>query len=222
MTPKSQTPRHPDRAYAFPRTKRLLDSAAFQRVFDHGQPLRSKHFTVLFATRTAKDHPEAENVGVDGVSSLDLKTGNARKSAEGNARPDPPATVPSSVGVPVGDARGRLALESPTTDAQPPRLGLVVAKRQFRRAVARNRVKRRLREGFRLYAGRPDSRLVNVDIVVIARKGLETLDSASFYRAFDEVLSRIERRLGATPEPVPRSSAQLGGASPSTAQSSHP
>ncbi|MGY6274279.1 ribonuclease P protein component [Methylomonas sp. MgM2] len=46
-----------------------------------------------------------------------------------------------------------------------PRLGLAIAKKAIRKAVARNRIKRTVRESFRLK--RPQ--IVNIDIVVLAR-----------------------------------------------------
>jgi ribonuclease P protein component len=46
-----------------------------------------------------------------------------------------------------------------------PRLGLAIAKKTIRKAVARNRIKRTVRESFRLQR----QQLVNIDIVVLAR-----------------------------------------------------
>lgn len=43
------------------------------------------------------------------------------------------------------------------------RLGLVVAKRHFKKAVTRNQIKRRIRESFRLQSG-----LGNVDVIILA------------------------------------------------------
>ncbi|MEI6746050.1 MAG: ribonuclease P protein component [Methylococcaceae bacterium] len=53
-----------------------------------------------------------------------------------------------------------------------PRLGLVVAKKNIRKAVHRNRVKRVVRDNFR----RNRHTMINIDIVVLARK--EALDIA--------------------------------------------
>jgi len=50
-------------------------------------------------------------------------------------------------------------------DCQHPRLGLAVAKKHMRRAVDRNRIKRQIRESFRLYK----ATLPAVDIVVLAK-----------------------------------------------------
>lgn len=57
-------------------------------------------------------------------------------------------------------------------DFEYPRLGLVVAKKNIRKAVHRNRVKRVIRDNFR----RHRHTMMNIDIVVLARK--EALDVA--------------------------------------------
>ncbi|WP_347987257.1 ribonuclease P protein component [Methylomonas sp. AM2-LC] len=46
-----------------------------------------------------------------------------------------------------------------------PRLGLAIAKKTIKKAVARNRLKRTARESFRLHR----QHIVNIDIVVLAR-----------------------------------------------------
>ena len=48
---------------------------------------------------------------------------------------------------------------------QQPRLGLAIAKKHMRRAVDRNRIKRQIRESFRLYK----DTLPAVDVVVLAK-----------------------------------------------------
>jgi ribonuclease P protein component len=47
-----------------------------------------------------------------------------------------------------------------------PRLGLAIAKKSIKTAVARNRIKRAVRESFRLQR----QHLINIDIVVLARR----------------------------------------------------
>lgn len=56
-------------------------------------------------------------------------------------------------------------------DFDHPRLGLVVAKKNIRKAVQRNRIKRVIRDNFR----RHRHSIMNIDIVVLARK--EALDA---------------------------------------------
>ena len=57
-----------------------------------------------------------------------------------------------------------------------PRLGLAVARRVARRAVARHRLKRRIRESFRHHA----ERLGGLDVVVVVNPGAENMDSKRF------------------------------------------
>ena len=60
--------------------------------------------------------------------------------------------------------------------ANHPRLGLAVSRRVARRAVIRNRLKRRIRESFRHHT----ERLAGLDVVVLARPGAEKMDSKRF------------------------------------------
>jgi len=59
-------------------------------------------------------------------------------------------------------SRGSVRAKACANHLDHPRLGIVVAKRQFPRAVVRNAIKREIREGFRLAC----SELPGVDIVV--------------------------------------------------------
>ncbi|MEJ2576096.1 MAG: ribonuclease P protein component [Gammaproteobacteria bacterium] len=67
------------------------------------------------------------------------------------------------------------------------RLGLAIAKKQLRRAVARNRVKRLVRESFR----HAQDELAGLDLVVMARSGI----AATPNRPLREALDRHWRRL---------------------------
>ena len=71
-----------------------------------------------------------------------------------------------------------------------PRLGLAVPRRAVRGAVARHRLKRRIRESFRHHT----EHLAGLDIVVIARSGAEKMDP----KRFRDVLARAWLRAGAT------------------------
>lgn len=81
-------------------------------------------------------------------------------------------------------------------DASGPRLGLVTS-RKVASAVGRNRVRRHLRETFRLHRDRFPARH---DVVVIAKEGAAALDSAAVR---GEILSALDRRPGPRRPPPP-------------------
>ena len=68
------------------------------------------------------------------------------------------------------------------------RLGLVVSRRVDKRAVVRNRIKRRLREIFRLHRARLTQPL---DIVVVARREAATAEFSEIER---EVIKALHGR----------------------------
>ena len=78
-------------------------------------------------------------------------------------------------------------------DDQPPRLGLAVSRKVDKRAVGRNRIKRRLRERFRQLR----ARLAPGAYVVVARSGAARAEGAALNAAFEHLL----RRLRALPPP---------------------
>ena len=69
------------------------------------------------------------------------------------------------------------------------RLGLVIAKKNVRRAVDRNKVKRIARESFRHHRAELD----HLDIVVLARKGLGELDNAALHVLFRDMWRRLNK-----------------------------
>jgi ribonuclease P protein component len=69
------------------------------------------------------------------------------------------------------------------------RLGLAVSRKTARRAVDRNRIKRRVREGFRLRQGL----LSGLDIVVIARPGIARYGNDELQRSLATHWSRLEK-----------------------------
>lgn len=75
-------------------------------------------------------------------------------------------------------------------DQEHARLGLVVAKRNAARAVLRNRVKRQVREAFR----RRQDRLPAMDMIVIARRGIDKLDKRELADALAELWGKLERK----------------------------
>lgn len=68
-------------------------------------------------------------------------------------------------------AHPNLLLLAVANELSYPRVGLVVAKKHVRRAVARNRIKRVVRESFRLFYAELDS----LDVVFLARHGIDKL-----------------------------------------------
>ncbi|MGY0218604.1 ribonuclease P protein component [Endozoicomonadaceae bacterium StTr2] len=68
-----------------------------------------------------------------------------------------------------------------------PRLGLVIAKKNIRLAVDRNRVKRLIRESFR----HRQHELGAIDFVVLARRGLDELDNTAIQQLLEKQWRRI-------------------------------
>ncbi|MFM2482385.1 ribonuclease P protein component [Celerinatantimonas sp. YJH-8] len=71
-----------------------------------------------------------------------------------------------------------------------PRLGLAISKKSDKRAVARNRIKRHVRESFRLN----QHLLPQVDIVVISKPGVSKLEDAELNRMIEKSWRRLQRR----------------------------
>ncbi|TQV82713.1 ribonuclease P protein component [Exilibacterium tricleocarpae] len=68
-----------------------------------------------------------------------------------------------------------------------PRLGLVIAKKNIRLAVQRNRIKRIARESFRLQ----QHKLAGIDAIVLARRELDVFDNRQLHRLFQQQWQRI-------------------------------
>ena len=79
------------------------------------------------------------------------------------------------------------------------RLGLVIAKKNVRLAVSRNRIKRLAREFFRSLPPAEH----NLDVVLLARKGLGELDNAQVSSILQQLWQKLERHAN---ESAPRKS----------------
>jgi ribonuclease P protein component len=72
-----------------------------------------------------------------------------------------------------------------------PRLGLVIAKKHIRLAVARNRIKRLIRESFR-HQQQP---LSGIDVIVLARKGMDELANPVVTKQLNQQWQRVLRKM---------------------------
>ena len=73
-----------------------------------------------------------------------------------------------------------------------PRLGLIVAKKNIRSAVNRNRAKRHIRETFRL----KKDEIGNLDVVVLVRKGLNELSDNELNQFLNKQWQKLKHKVG--------------------------
>lgn len=90
-------------------------------------------------------------------------------------------------------AHPHLLLLARPNDLSHPRLGLVVAKKNIRLAVNRNRVKRVVRETFR---GAQDI-LDSLDVIFLARQGIDKLSPSEQTALLENSWQRLSRKLKA-------------------------
>lgn len=89
-------------------------------------------------------------------------------------------------------------------DLELPRLGLVIGKKSVKLSVQRNRLKRLIRDSFRLN----QDALIGLDIVVVARKGFGDLENAELTQQFDKLWKRLARN---RPRGQPPTEAEVAG-----------
>lgn len=75
-------------------------------------------------------------------------------------------------------------------DRLPARLGLIIAKKHVRKATERNRLKRLIRETFR----RQSPPLTGIDVIVLARKGMDGLPNPELIDQLNRQWRRIARK----------------------------
>jgi ribonuclease P protein component len=71
-----------------------------------------------------------------------------------------------------------------------PRLGLVIAKKNVKLAVQRNRIKRIIRDNFRLN----HENIPNTDMVILARKGLAELSNQELNELLNKQWQRLKKK----------------------------
>lgn len=67
---------------------------------------------------------------------------------------------------------------------------MVVGKRHAKRAVDRNRIRRRIRESFRLL-----QLPANLDVVILARPGAGSCEAQALTASLDQLWSRLARKV---------------------------
>lgn len=90
-------------------------------------------------------------------------------------------------------SHANLLLLATTNHSGNTRLGLVVAKKNVRSAVARNRIKRVVRETFR----RCEENIAGVDIVFLARRGLDRLQPEEQTGLLQQSWRRLAKKVAA-------------------------
>lgn len=91
---------------------------------------------------------------------------------------------------PSGKASGKqILLLTKDNHLDHPRLGLVIGKKNVRLSVERNRIKRQIRESFRHH----QTQIGGLDIVVIARKGIDTQVNQELSSHLEKLWKRIKQ-----------------------------
>jgi len=91
---------------------------------------------------------------------------------------------------PVKAVSDHITLLAKFNDLENPRLGLTIAKKKEKTAVGRNRIKRIIRDSFRLN----QHNLPNIDIVVIARNQIGEADNKHLHKQLNKLWKKIALR----------------------------
>jgi ribonuclease P protein component len=93
-----------------------------------------------------------------------------------------------------------LLLLARRNDGTEHRLGLVIAKKNVRLAVQRNRIKRISREFVR-----KNPHGITMDVIVLARRGLDQLDNAEMASLFERQWNKLARQISKIDQKSPQS-----------------
>ncbi|WP_345882034.1 ribonuclease P protein component [Shewanella algae] len=91
---------------------------------------------------------------------------------------------------PIKASSAEITLLAIPNEMQHPRLGLTVAKRHVKRANQRNRIKRVIRDSFRLN----QHDLPPLDIVVLVRGGVLDMDNEQLRKLVEKLWRKLSRR----------------------------
>ena len=89
-----------------------------------------------------------------------------------------------------------MLLLAATNSLPHPRLGLIISKKNVRRAVDRNRIKRLVRESFRL-----SNNLPCADVIFLARGGIAELNNQQLNQAIERAWQQIIKKASRQQKP---------------------
>ena len=101
-----------------------------------------------------------------------------------------PAQFKSVFSNPIKASSAEITLLAIPNSEQHPRLGLTVAKRYVKRANQRNRIKRVIRDSFRLN----QHNIPHLDIVVLVRNGVMEMENAELHKLIEKLWRKLSRR----------------------------
>jgi ribonuclease P protein component len=84
----------------------------------------------------------------------------------------------------------QITLLARTNNINNPRLGITLAKKRVKQANERNRIKRIIRESFRLQK----QKIPNVDIVVVGKTGLDKLSNQELFSLLNKLWKKLAQR----------------------------
>jgi ribonuclease P protein component len=101
-----------------------------------------------------------------------------------------PAQFKSVFSNPIKASSAEITLLAIPNTEQHPRMGLTVAKRFVKRANQRNRIKRVIRDSFRLN----QHDIPHLDIVVLVRNGVMEMENAEINKLIENLWRKLSRR----------------------------